>query len=744
MNDAWKIINNPHETSENRAKALLGLMTVTEKAGQLNQRLYGFNVYKRTGDTIEISDEFKEEVERFGGIGVLYGLYRADPWADKDENTGITPKVAPNAYNKLQKYVIENSRLHIPMMVSSECPHGHQALSGGLLPVNLAVGATFDPNLLHDAYASLGKQLKANKVDLALMSVLDVLRDPRWGRSEECYSEDPYLASRLAYSAISGMQSEGVSAVAKHLCAQGQTTGGVNASAATIGERELREIHLPVVKAVCEANTASVMAAYNEIDGVYCHANKKLLTDILRNEFGFKGFVMADGCALDALNTVTSDSQKSGALALSAGVDVSLWDKAFTLLPEALEEGLITVEELDRAVLRVLTLKFERGLFENPYMDEEPKEADAYGINDLSQQLAEESAVLLKNDGTLPIRKCKKILVTGPNADDIYRQLGDYTPPVKKEETYTVLRGLEELLGKDAKIVYVPGNGLFELNEAACDKAALAAKDCDVAVVVVGGSSSRFESASFDINGAAIAGGRTYMDCGEGMDVADIRLKECQVELIRRIAATGTKVVTVVISGRPLGLEEALKDSNALLQCFYPGPMGGLAVAKLIYGLKSPSGRLPASLPKDSGCLPCYYNSRDSYKPGKYSDVEKSVLFEFGEGLSYSNFKIDNCKLSDDKELSFTITNTGDVTATAVPMLFVHHKNTQAVSRRRELKWFKRIPLEAGKSVKISEKLDESAFYTLDVNLNLVKEKGVSEYFLTEGGKEFAHGEVLR
>lgn len=368
-----------------RAEDLLGKMTRKEKVGQLNQRLYGFRIYERDGEKITFTDEFYEEVEKMGGLGVLYGFYRADPWADKDEKTGITPALAKKAYNSLQKYVLEHSRLHIPVMMSSECPHGHQALGGGLLPVNLAAGATFDPEALKKGYEACGRQLRSGHVELALMSALDVLRDPRWGRSEECYSEDPYLSSQMAAAAVTGMQSEGVSCVAKHFCGQGETTGGVNASAARIGEQELREIHFPVMQACCDAGVDGVMAAYNEIDGVYCHSNPWLLRDVLREEMGFRGIVMADGLAVDFLKNTEGDTLHAGAAALKAGVDVGLWDQSFSRLEEAVEKGLVEEKLLDEAVLRVLELKFKRGLFEHPYMEEDMLEADEAGIPEASE-----------------------------------------------------------------------------------------------------------------------------------------------------------------------------------------------------------------------------------------------------------------------------------------------------------------------------------------------------------------------
>lgn len=350
-----------------RAEDLLEKMTLKEKVGQLNQRLYGFRIYERDGENVTFTEEFREEVEKMGGLGVLYGFYRADPWADKDENTGITTGLSRKAYNALQKYVLDHSRLGIPVMMSSECPHGHQALGGGLLPVNLAAGATFDPEALKEGYEACGRQLKSGHVELALMSALDMLRDPRWGRSEECYSEDPYLSSRMAAAAVTGMQSEGVSCVAKHFCGQGETTGGVNASAARIGEQELREIHFPAMQACCDAGVDGVMAAYNEIDGVYCHSNPWLLRDVLREEMGFQGIVMADGLAVDFLKNTEGDTLHAGATALKAGVDVGLWDESFSRLGEAVEKGLVDEKLLDEAVLRVLELKFKRGLFEHPY-----------------------------------------------------------------------------------------------------------------------------------------------------------------------------------------------------------------------------------------------------------------------------------------------------------------------------------------------------------------------------------------
>ena len=307
---------DPKASPRDRAADLLGRMTLREKTGQLTQRLYGFACYERQGEEIVLSEEFRRETERYGGLGALYGLYRADPWSGKDFSTGLDGVLAPRARNQVQRYVLEHSRLGIPVLMTSECPHGHQGLDGYLLPVNLAVGASWAPKLLEEAAAVCGRQLRELGVDLALASALDILRDPRWGRSEECFGEDPLLASAFAAAVVRGIRSQGVDVCVKHFCAQGETTGGVNASAARIGERELREIHLPAAKAAAAAGAAAFMAAYNEIDGVYCHANPWLLRDRLRGVFGFEGRVVSDGVAIDQLDAVTGDRLASGALAL--------------------------------------------------------------------------------------------------------------------------------------------------------------------------------------------------------------------------------------------------------------------------------------------------------------------------------------------------------------------------------------------------------------------------------------------
>ena len=739
-----------------RVNDLLSHMTLREKVGQLNQRLYGFRAYERKGDEITLTKETIEEAKYFGGLGVVYGLYRADPWSAKTEENGLSKEYAIKGYNLLQRCCLEHSRLGIPFLLSSECPHGHQALGGYLLPVNLAAGATFDPKLYKEAVSVCAHQLKQMGVNLSLVSALDVARDPRWGRTEECFGEDPYLCSCFAKAAVEGTQSEGVAMVAKHFCAQGETTGGVNASAARIGERELREIHLPAAKACCEAGVKGVMAAYNEIDGVYCHMNRHLLTEILRDEFGFDGIVMADGVALDRLQEAVGDEPHAAALALFAGVDVSLWDNVFPYLEDAVKDGLLDESLLDEAVKRVLTLKFEQGLFEHPYLPEDSKE-ESYTMEKYPQslQLARESVVLLKNQDVLPLKTSdQKILVLGPSADDIYRMLGDYTPPVSDENSFTLLKGLEYLAGERI----IKTCSYTALTEEKKKEVQKLIDWADVVIMAIGGSSSRFGGALFDNNGAAVVQGTQKdskdsdlvrknreawaMDCGEGMDSSTLSLPGDQLDWFLFVRESNKPLISIVVAGRPYAISEIASKTDALLYSFYPGPYGGLALAQLLYGQESPSGRLPISIPAQVGQLPVYYNPKRSYEAMKYWDEEDHALYEFGEGFGYGQLSYENMTLQKETDhdsftykVTFSVSNKSDADDFAVPQLYVRDIAASTVRRVRELKGFTKTSLKAGQTKQISIVLDKAAFTIWNLNMKQVVEPGEFEILLMDQGK---------
>ena len=620
-----------------------------------------------------------------------------------------------------------------------------------------------------------GRQLQAMGVDLALVSMLDVLRDPRWGRSEECYGEDPYLCARMAEAAVEGMQAAGPGVVAKHFAAQGEGTGGVNASAARIGERELREIHFPPAKAAISAGAKGIMAAYNEIDGVYCHANSWLLNDVIRDEMGFDGIVMSDGVAIDNLNSMTGDNVASGALALKSGVDMGLWDQAFGKLEEAVSRGLVKQSRLDQAVLRILTLKFERGLFEHPYLPEDEEGVRVpYELHPESLQMARESLILLQNKGELlPLTKetarGKKLAVIGPNADNVYSQLGDYTPPLRREDGVTVLDGVRALY-QESDVRFAQGCWLRKADAVLLEEAKALAEDSDAVICVLGGSSSRFGSnAAFDTNGAAIAGASSdeaagqekgagtvdpgpQMDCGEGMDCADIDLPKAQLELLETLKACGKPVIAVVICGRPLVLTKVCGLADAVVLGFYPGPRGGQAVAEVLCGDCAPSGRLPVSLPRSTGQVPVYYNYKNSYRAIYYMDEQPGALFPFGYGLGYTEFAWDNIELSTERcntaalekkgvTLTARVKNTGKRGGFVVPQLYVTDLAASTVRRVKELKAFQKVWLDAGQERTVSLSLDREAFSLWNQKMKFVTEPGSFQLELADGADTIWKGE---
>jgi len=723
-----------------RVEDLLARMTLKEKIGQLNQHMYGWDAYKRNGDHLELTEQFKQQVEFGDGMGALYGLFRADPWSKVTHDNGIPIEQSGKVANAIQKYVREHTRLGIPVLLSEECPHGHQALDSTLLPVNLAVGSTWNPALAERAYSYVAAEIRSRGAHLGLVSALDILLEPRWGRTEECYGEDPYLAARFTEAVVRGLQGNGeedltteskVAAVLKHLCAQGAAQGGHNAGPANIGERELREIHLPAALAGIKAGAKGLMAAYNEIDGVPCHANSWLLEQVLRDEWQFEGTVMADGCAVDRLTALTGHYEAAAAMALHAGVDLSLWDKSFTTLEAAVERRLAAMEDVDRAVRRVLALKFEFGLFDQPFVDESlaaatvgTEQAKAANL-----QLARESAVLLKNNkGILPLTAVpQRIAVIGPNADHVYNQLGDYTSIQRKGSCTTVLQGIQQLAPEGTDIVYARGCGIRDPKEEGLQKAVQAAKEADLAVVVIGGSSARDFGDQFDSNGAIIMGGdhTGEMDCGEGVDLANLQLGGVQEKLIEQIAATGTPIIAIVIQGRPHILEVVDRHCAAILCAFYPGPEGGTALAEILFGHVNPSGKLPVSLPRSSSQLPVYYNQKNQGRRRPYVDMSEQPLYPFGYGLSYSEFR---CELEAVSEPSMSVgeleagaklvvevkvVNEGQFAGAETVQLYIQAQGSPITRRVRELKGFRKVELQPGEQTSICFELgkDELAIW---------------------------------
>ena len=725
---------------------LLKEMTLREKIGQLNQPMLGWHVYRRTGGGFELTENFMEFVSRFGSVGGVYGLFRADPWSGMDYTNGVLPSECAELANTLQKYLAENTRLKIPAFISEEMPHGHQALGSAVFPVNIGMASTFNNELHSRIFALAAMEVRSKGGNLALVSALDVLRDPRWGRSEETYGEDPFLASAFAESLVRGVQSvNGIGAVVKHFCAQGGCAGGRNIHPANIGPRELREIHVPPMRGAADAGALGCMAAYTEIDGEPCHANERLLNGILRNECGFDGFVMSDLGAIDRNTIQTGSLTAAAAVSLNAGVDISLCDEAYKCIEAAVENGEVSVEAVDRSVLRILKAKERLGLFDNPYTD--VGEYKAYcgtkELRDANLEAAEESIVLLKNN-ILPLdRNIKSLAVIGPHIYEPDYLQGDYVSQQESGQTVTVLEGIKKVFPK-TEIYHSKGCTVRGKSTDGFKDAVEAAKKSEVIILTLGGSSAREFAGGFEPTGAVkTVSSESEMDCGEGADVASLKLGGVQTELFYELEKLGKPIVAVLIQGRPYAIPEIAEKADALLCAWYPGQTGGEAIARIIAGYAVPSGKLPVSFPISEGQLLVYYNYKDIGKAPSYTDMTGEPLFEFGFGLSYTEFEyldikaenqvsIEELKSGKSTEVKITLKNAGNVDAKEVVQLYVKDTVSSVTHRVKELKGYKKILVKAGETVCVGITLSYKDFALYDRELKFIAEKGSFE--LTAGG----------
>jgi beta-glucosidase len=723
-------------SAEERARDLLGRMTLEEKVGQMNQHLAGWEAYTGSRGSLQISDAFKEAVEEVG-MGFVYGLFRADPWTGVTLENGARPAEGARLANELQRYVIEHTRLGIPLLFSEECPHGHMAIDGTVFPSPITLAGTWEPELAREMGRIAASEIRARGAHIGYGPILDIAQDPRWSRVEETYGEDPYLAGLFGEAMVEGMQRGGLEAddaavsTLKHFAGYGAPEGGHNTAATHAGERELREVFLPAFKRAIKAGAGSVMAAYNEIDGLPCHANPYLLRDILKGKWGFEGFVVSDGGGIDRLveQKVAETPEDAGAVAAQAGVDASVWDEAYTKLATAVESGKVSVEAVNEAVFRILRTKFAFGLFEDPYVDEE-RAAEVIGTSEsreVSLDISRKAVTLLKNDDELlPFGSdIGSIAVIGPNADRVYNQLGDYTAPQPRESVTTVRDGIESRAPDGVTVRYAHGCGVKNPSREEVPEAVRIAEQSDVAVLVLGGSSARDFDAEKSESGAAVVGGNMEddMDCGEGFDRADLRLAGAQLELVREVCATGTPVVAVLVQGRPYSIPGVVEQADALVTVWYPGPEGGQAVAEALFGDFSPAGRLPVSVPRCVGQVPVYYN----YKPvsrRQYVLTDSAPLFPFGYGLSYTSFSYgdpttdrDSVGVGEAVEVSVEVANTGERAGDEVVQLYVHDEIASVTRPVKELKGFRRIHLGAGetRTVNFSLHTDDLAFVGPDM-----------------------------
>ena len=702
---------------------LIDSMSFTQKVGQLNQRLFGWkSVERNAAGRLVASDELKQEIDRWGGLGALYGLLRADPWSGQHWGNGIRPEERPEAVAVVQQTVLERGAHGIGVLLSEEAPHGHQALGGAVLPTNLGLGATFDSQGVQEAEAAVAAELAASGIHIALVSGLDIARDPRWGRCEECFGEDPLMAARMCEAIVTGMQGEhrskvghgGVAVVLKHLAAQGEAVGGRNGQSAVLGPHDLHEIHLPPVAAGVRAGALGFMAAYNDIDSVPCCANPWLLEDYLRDQLGFDGIVMADGLAVDRLEDMAGSIPAAGRAALLAGVDVSLWDEGFARLEEYVDDEQVAAA-VDTALRRVLELKAMFGLLPEDGADTAAiamPDADAIAQatadgREQAKRMARE-AITLINDGrsavtldsirgVLTDAQAGPVIVAGPFADDFGCFLGDYTAPLPADEQSSIYRQLVARLGKDRVCLAA------KPSDVSADRWASAA----AVVFVCGSTSERSYDSEFDDNGAAKAVAEYGATCGEGVDLSDIRLPWHQDEMLDEVVAlTTAPVVSVVVCGRAHVLTHVIGQSAVTIWVGYAGQYGPQAVADVLIDGAGLPGRLPVTLPAHPAAIPVRYNDRQS-AAHVYKDAAEPVLREFGygagslAGVTFSGMHADAESRANEVLVQVTA-HAGDHKTAGSVNLFAHVSGGRRIPRLAVLVDSVALTLEAGESHAVS------------------------------------------
>lgn len=727
VKDAYE---NQDAPTEQRVNDLLQRMTLEEKVGQLLTPM-GWPMYECKGNAIVMTDVLKKDVAN-RHIGGLWAFMRADPWTERTLVTGLNPQLAAKATNTLQRYVVENSRLGIPLLLSEEAPHGHMAIGTTVFPTLLGLSSTWNPDLVHEMAQAVALEVRRQGGHVAYGPVLDLLRDPRWSRTEECFGEDPYLTSQLGVAYVKGLQGSdpkngaSVFSTLKHFTAYGMSEGGHNGGTAHVGEYELNEFVYPPFKAAVKAGARSVMAAYNEFDAIPCHANRSLLTDCLKRDWAFDGFVTSDLGGIEMLmgHGVAADRKQAAYKAFTAGVDADLGSNAFYgNITQLVKERKIDESDLDRAVAKVLRAKLDIGLLDNPYVDEKqvfsPKMVAEHKA--LARKVACQSVVLLKNQQSLlPLTKeLKSIAVIGPNADNVYNMLGDYTAPQREGEVVTVLQGIKNHVSPTTTVRYAKGCSIRTDSEEGFSEALDAARKSDVVVMVMGGSSARDFSSKYEVTGAVKVSedSKNDMECGEGTDRATLNLMGKQEKLMKEVVALGKPVVLVLIKGRPLIISWAEQNVPAILDAWYPGMEGGNAIADVLFGDYNPAGRLSVSVPRSVGQLPVFYNTKRAANRSDYIDEKGTPLFPFGFGLSYSTFAYRSMVLTKHEQrhdtlatVEVTLANTSARDGDEVVQIYMKQKVASHTTPERRLVAFKRVHVKANGETKVRFDLPADTF----------------------------------
>ena len=737
------VYRNPVFPTEQRVNDLLSRMTIEEKVGQMNMPC----VYKqRIGWGLDLGPvsihrqmTMEERLKQMEGcrklargdhniqIGQGGGFFTL---ADRIIYEGTLEQA--EFFNELQKIALNESRLGIPVLQIEEGTHGFMCAGGTVFPEGLAIGSTWNMDLVKRMYSAIAKEARSTGVHVLSTLVIEPNRDPRMGRNQEGYSEDPYLCSVIAENIVEAIQGYDVSGKDKtiaalcHFPGQSEPVSGLERGAMEISERELREVFLPPwVAGIKNKGALAVMATYPAIDNVAVHSSEKILKGILREELGFKGIVLSEGMGITTLidEQMVATEKEAGQLAAMAGVDVgiSMEDAYLGKLVESVKEGKVAAKSVDDAVRNILYVKFKLGLFEDPFVD--PGYAVSVVNSEehklLALQVEREGIVLLRNEkNILPIRKdLKSIAIIGPLADADMDQIGDYIPHNIPQDIVTPLEGIRSKVKSGTKVSFVKGCNVIgsDLNE--LTKAKDIARKADVAIVVLGE-----------------AGNSTN---GEGHDVASLDLTGMQEELLKAVQATGTPVIVVLINGRPLSINWAAENSQAIVEAWMCGEQGGNAIADVLFGDYNPGGKLPVTVPRHSGQLPSYYNHSKTKAGKNYIDMKGSPLYEFGFGLSYTTFEYSNLIITPGEvgtggeiDVSVNIKNTGSRRGDEVIQLYMNDILSSVSTPVQELKGFSRVSLDPGEMKPVKFRLLPEDLALLDSGLNSVVEPGVFQVML--------------
>ena len=717
---------NPMLSIDKRVDDLMQRMTLEDKVSQMNQ-FVGLE-HMRSGNPND--DKANNDAQ---------GFYK-DLSINDVTNLTIEGKIGSFLHvltakeaNYLQELALK-SPLKIPLLIGIDAIHGNALVSGTTVyPSPIGLASTWDDSFLYSVGKQTAKEMRATGSHWAFTPNIDILRDPRWGRVGETLGEDPFMVGNMGASMINGFQQDDftgtqkVIACAKHLIGGGESINGLNAAPADISLRTLREVHLPPYKKAIDAGVYSIMAAHNELNGVPCHMNKWLMTDVLRDEFGFNGFYVSDWLDIERINTLhhtAKDMKEASYLSVDAGMDMHMHGPKFTeAIIASVEEGKLSIDRVNDACRKILTAKFKLGLFENRFVDLEKKEEFLFTKEHKATALesARKGIVLLKNNGILPLQESsskKNIFVTGPNANN-QSILGDWHAVQPSENVTTIYEGIKALgETKGYSVDYFnSGENIRKIKDSKIKEAAEKAKKADFAIVVVGDNSMRYK----------------WKDktAGENMARASLNLFGKQLDLIKEIKKTGTPVVVVLVNGKPISEPWLQNNIPAILESWEPGNLGGQAVAEILFGDVNPSGRLPLTVPRSVGQLRMIYNHKPSAYFHKYADEKKTPLYPFGYGLSYTNYKYSTPLLSDNtltKENTILVTteikNTGEVDGEEVAQLYIRDNVSSVTRPVKELKGYQRVFLKAGETKTVEFTLGAESFAFYDINMNYVVEPG--------------------